>query len=69
MHLYMSKDCLQNLVSKGLEVASYPAFPRLSFNRLSIFYTVSNKNLRRGKAGYEARLEVENNGRPMAPSL
>ena len=33
-------------------VASYPAFLRLKF--LSIFHTVSDKNLRRGKAGYEA---------------
>ena len=46
---------------QGVHVASYPAFPRLRFLSLlqyAIFHTVSDKNLRRGKAGYEASVHA-----------
>ena len=39
-----------------LNLASYPAFPRVRF--LSIFHTVNDKNLTRGTAGYEAILNL-----------
>ena len=39
----------------GNPLASYPAFLCLRFLSLTIFHTVCNKNLRRGKAGCEAR--------------
>ena len=37
-----------------MKLASYPVFPRLRFLSL---HTVSEKNLRRGKAGYEATVK------------
>ena len=43
--------------AKEVHVASYPAFPCVKSP--SIFHTVSDKNLTRGKAGYEAKVHVQ----------
>ena len=46
---------LQNDETRSATLASYPAFPHLRF----LSQTVSEKNLRHGKAGYEASVTLE----------